>query len=213
MQIKMIKYLLYKLIVLVSKIWSYENSQTLKLRMYKIYTWWVAQNMEHIADGILFIKPIRLIGGKFIIIGANTHINKFSVITAWSTERTNYGTPVLSIGDRCNIGEYNHITCSNRIKIGNDVLTGRWVTITDNSHGDNSFSDLNKSPIQRNIVSKGCVEIGDKVWIGDKATVLPGVKIGEGSVVAANSVVTKDVPPFSVVAGNPARLVKSYAKY
>ena len=50
--------------------------------------------------------------------------------------------------------------------------------------------------------------IGDNVWIGDKATVLPGVTIGDGAVIAANAVVTKDVPAFTVVAGNPARIIK-----
>lgn len=58
------------------------------------------------------------------------------------------------------------------------------------------------------MVSKGGVHIGKNVWIGDKATILPGVSIGEGTVVAANAVVTKDVPPFCVVGGNPARVIR-----
>ena len=58
------------------------------------------------------------------------------------------------------------------------------------------------------IVSKGPVVIGDNVWIGDKVTVLPGVTIGDGAVIAANAVVTKDVPAYSVVAGNPAKIIK-----
>ncbi len=52
--------------------------------------------------------------------------------------------------------------------------------------------------------------IGDNVWIGDKATILAGVKIGECAVIAANAVVTKDIPPYSVAAGNPAKIIKTY---
>ena len=60
----------------------------------------------------------------------------------------------------------------------------------------------------RPVVSKGSVIIGNNVWIGDKATILPNVTIGDGAVIAANSVVTKDVPAYSVVAGNPAKVIK-----
>lgn len=62
------------------------------------------------------------------------------------------------------------------------------------------------------MVSKGPVIIGKNVWIGDKATILPGVTIGEGAVIAANSVVSKNVPPFSVVGGIPARIIKQNQK-
>ena len=57
-------------------------------------------------------------------------------------------------------------------------------------------------------IGKGPVIIEDNVWIGDKATILSGVKIGKGAIVAANAVVTKDVPAYSVVAGNPAKIIR-----
>jgi acetyltransferase-like isoleucine patch superfamily enzyme len=79
------------------------------------------------------------------------------------------------------------------------------VTITDNSHGRTDADSLDVPPAHRDIVSKGPVIIGKNVWIGDKATILPGVKIGDGAVIAANAVVTKDVPAKCVVAGSPAR--------
>lgn len=80
--------------------------------------------------------------------------------------------------------------------------------ITDNSHGETDYDSLKMLPIKRPITSKGPVIIGNNVWIGDKATILPGVTIGDGSVIAANAVVTKDVPPYSVVGGNPAIVLK-----
>lgn len=103
-----------------------------------------------------------------------------------------------------------HITAINRITIGNDVLTGRWVTITDNSHGDTDYSTLQMRPVSRPLISKGPVLIGNNVWIGDKVTILPGVTIGEGAVIAANAVVTKDIPAYSVAVGNPARVIKQH---
>ena len=81
------------------------------------------------------------------------------------------------------------------------------MTITDNSHGDTSIDIRSYPPISRPLVSKGKVVIGENVWIGDKATILPGVSIGDGAVIGANAVVTKDVPPYSVVVGNPAKII------
>ena len=114
----------------------------------------------------------------------------------------------MIIGDSVSIGAFNHITCTNRIVIGDGVLTGKFVTVTDNSHGNTDYDSLHIKPNDRDVVSKGPVVIGNNVWIGDKATILPGVTIGDGAIIAANAVVTKDVPAYSVAAGNPARIIK-----
>ena len=65
-------------------------------------------------------------------------------------------------------------------------------------------------PKERDIYSKGIVTIHDNVWVGDKATILPGVEIGYGAIIGANSVVTKNVPEKSIVAGNPAKIIRQY---
>ncbi len=96
------------------------------------------------------------------------------------------------------------ISSINRIEIGEWRLTGKWVTITDHSHGTTNMTDLIKRPIERPLYSKGPIRIGNNVWIGDKVTILPSVTIGDGVVVAANSVVSKDIPSYTVAAGNPA---------
>lgn len=70
------------------------------------------------------------------------------------------------------------------------------------------MSDLVYPPLLRPLYSKGQVVIGKNVWIGDKVTILPGVSIGDGSVIAANSVVTKSIPPYSIAAGIPAKIIK-----
>ncbi len=149
-------------------------------------------------------KIALLEGAQYIKIGDGTKICDGVFLTAWRIK----DVPVLEIGDNCEFGASNHITCSNNIKIGNNCLTGKWVTITDNSHGQAISEDMVKSPLVREITSKGPVIIDDNVWIGDKVTILPNVHIGRGAIIGANSVVTKDVPSYAVVAGNPAKIVK-----
>lgn len=149
----------------------------------------------------------RLIGAKYISIGVSK-IGKDVILTAYDRASGYIFTPEIIIGDNCNIGEYCHITAIHSIVIGNGVLTGRWVTITDNSHGQTTYQNLQLPPLKRQPFSKGKVIIGNNVWIGDKATILPGVTIGDGAIIGAGSVVTKDVPPFSVVVGNPAKIIK-----
>jgi acetyltransferase-like isoleucine patch superfamily enzyme len=82
------------------------------------------------------------------------------------------------------------------------------VTITDNIHGETDYATLQTPPFQRMVTSRGPVIIGDNVWVGDKATILPNVTIGNGAVIAANTVVTKDVPAYSIAVGNPARIIQ-----
>ena len=118
--------------------------------------------------------------------------------------------PEIIIGSQVNIGDYSTLSCCNKIIISDGVRLGRMVMVTANAHGHtNSIDELRVSPIDRPLVSKGPVLIEKNVWIGEKATILPGVVIGEGSIVAANAVVTHSVPAFSIAAGCPAKVVRS----
>lgn len=101
-----------------------------------------------------------------------------------------------------------HITCANKIIIGDCTLLGKYVTITDNSHGDSVKGQLDIAPIRRPLYSKGPVIIGERVWIGDKVTILPNVQIGNGTIIGSNSVVTKDIPDNCITVGSPAKIVK-----
>ena len=113
----------------------------------------------------------------------------------------------VSITDRC------IISAANRIEIGNGCLLGRDTFITDNSHGENiSINELNISPHERNIFSKVTVIIGDNVWTGKNVCIMPNVKIGNGAIIGANSVVTHNIPPYSVAVGSPAKVIKTIEK-
>lgn len=117
-------------------------------------------------------------------------------------------SPCLTIGKRCYMGEYSHITCIERVSIGDNLLTGRFVIITDNCHGNTSIpEELSQHPADRILTSRPVI-IGKNVWIGDRVAILPGVTIGDGAIIAANAVVTHDVPAGAVVAGVPAKVVK-----
>ena len=128
-----------------------------------------------------------------------------------------YGTPYspeISIGNNVSFSDFCHVAAIRSVQIGNHVLVGSRVHITDHSHGNYSNSELADSPesvpIERPLYSAGPVTIGNNVWIGDGAIILPGTTIGDGAVIAANAVVKGDIPAASIVAGVPARIVKQY---
>lgn len=157
-------------------------------------------------QGSLLAPGVNLRATTYVSVGNNSSIMSNCIIETYAIGGQK---PELEIGNHVSIGEYSHITCTNRIVIGNGVLTGRFVLITDNSHGNLTEEEADIPPLSRAIHSNGPVFIGDNVWIGDKATILPNVTIGKGSIIAANAVVTKDVPEYSVVAGVPARIIKT----
>lgn len=152
---------------------------------------------------LLAVKPITIVRGNHITMGENVLIGQHSVLSVWTSEGC------ISIADSVIIGSFAHITAINCIQIKKGALLGKYVTITDNSHGEVSDKELDTFPIKRKLVSKGAVVIGENVWIGDKVTILPNVTIGDYSIIGANSVITKSIPPYSVVCGNPARIIKN----
>ena len=119
---------------------------------------------------------------------------------------------LLEIGENVQINDNVHITASQSIKIGNNVLIASKVYISDCSHGNytgENQSDYNEIPSERKIISSPVI-IEDNVWLGDGVCVLPGVKIGFGAIVGANSVVTKDISPKTISVGIPAKVIKVY---
>ncbi|MCH5216316.1 MAG: acyltransferase [Muribaculaceae bacterium] len=175
-----------------------------------LYTGWYSRYFAAFGQDSRIASCASLIKGmEYITIGEHTYISKGVQLTAWDNYRGQLLNPEIRIGDGCSIGEDNHITAIDKIIIGNHVLTGKKVLITDNAHGISSKNLLDIPPSERQLSSKGAVIIEDNVWIGEKASILPGVHIGKGCIIGANAVVTRDIPPYSVVGGNPARIIKS----
>lgn len=169
-----------------------------------IYSAWLRREFRQ-AKGVSFMPGLQLTGARFISIGEGTGFGRNGVLQAWQERMGHSFSAEIKIGRNCWIGDCFNISAINSITIADNVLTGRYVTILDNSHGDSSIESMLQPPMQREITSKGPVVIGRDVWIGDKATILSGVTIGQGAIIAANAVVTHNVEPYTCVVGSPAK--------
>ena len=127
-------------------------------------------------------------------------LGDYSVVESFACINNAVGDVV--IGDHTRIGLHN--TIIGPVEIGNHVNLAQGITVTALNH---NFSDTSKR-IDEQGVSTNPVTIEDDVWVGANAVILPGVTIGEHCVIAAGAVVTKDVPPHSLVAGVPAKVIK-----
>lgn len=120
---------------------------------------------------------------------------------------------VLQFGKNVQINDYVHISAMESVIIGNNVLMASKIYISDCSHGsylgNKNDSDPNTIPADRPLFSKP-VLIKDNVWLGEFVSVLPGVIIGKGTIVGANSVVSKSLPDYVIAVGSPAKPIKKY---
>ena len=169
---------------------------------YRIYSGYHSNLFGNFGVNTLLAPANFLKGLEYIYVGDNVILAKGMILTAWDF----VNKPQINIGDGTRFGENVHITCINSINIGKNVLTGRNVLITDNSHGNSAHMRQGIPPIDRPMCSKGGVTIGDNVWIGDNVSILPGVHVGDNSIIGANTVVSKSVPPNSVVVGSSMRV-------
>lgn len=213
----MIKIIILLFSILQRIIYSYGFLCKLKRKSDQIRSLWLHPLFKDCHYTVLFGRIGCLVGAKNISISSHSCFADYFYLEARSdykfakarnsTPPPPYN-PQIIIGADCWFGAYNHVTCINKIRIGDGLLTGKWVTISDNNHGDSTLQSLMTKPIERELKSSGPITIGKNVWIGEKATILGNVNIGDCSIIAANSVVTKDVPPYSVVAGIPAKIIK-----
>lgn len=152
-------------------------------------------------------KPTTIFNEQYISIGDDVLIGPGVALSAGMVPGQEcLVTPVVTIGDRCLIGRGSGIVGHFSISIGNDVWTGHHVYITDQNHG---YEDIT-IPISKQSQPERAVSIGDGSWLGHGSVVLPGVTIGRHVVIGANSVVTRDIPDFSVAVGVPAKVIRRF---
>jgi acetyltransferase-like isoleucine patch superfamily enzyme len=197
---------------IIGRILSYLFPQTFQtyLEAFKAYVY-TGKQKRHFAkfgNNSLLSDSVRITNPQYISIGSDCEFFRGVKITATDSYFGNHYNPTLHIGDNCQFGEGSHITAINSIRIGNGLLTGSNVLITDNAHGASDSNLLETHPLLRPLFSKGEVIIGNNVWIGNNVCILPGVTIGDGVIIAANSVITKNIPSYAVAAGIPAVVVK-----
>lgn len=165
------------------------------------FFWFKLRNRHVITTGFVFLgRRVEVWARKGygqLILGRWVHVG--------DENRLRCHEGVLTIGDKSVFGRDNTINCYLDIEIGPGTIVADWVYICDFDH---VTDDINL-PIKDQGIVKSPVRVGADVWIGAKATVLRGTNIGHGSVVAAHAVVREDCPPFSILGGVPARVLKN----
>ncbi len=170
-------------------------------------------------------KNVTILSKRLLTVGQGTSIGSFSHIDALSLDGIKLGQN-CSIGDYCRmeasgtitdigkgieigsntgIGSYSFIGGAGGVKIGSDVIMGQWVSF----HPENHNFDRLDAPIRLQGVNRKGIIVEDDCWIGAKVTFLDGAHIGHGSVIAAGALVRGYIPPYSIAAGVPARVIRT----
>jgi lipopolysaccharide O-acetyltransferase len=151
--------------------------------------------------------PIDIRGAKKVKFGSGLTTGKYCRIEALGDK------DCLELGKNIEINDFVHITSLQKVYIGDNVLIASKVYISDVSHGNYSGDETQDNPDsipnKRALYAKS-VTINSNSWIGESVSVLPGVEIGKGCIIGANSVVTKSIPAYSIAVGNPAKVIKSF---
>ena len=148
--------------------------------------------------------PAWIKGHQSIHVGENVHIWRMSRMTAITPHPSRR---IITIDDGSIIHPSVHISAVKSVHVAKNVLIAANCYITDHDH---MWQDIANPPIRNGHVIARPTRICDEVWLGEKVMVLKGVTIGRNSIIGSGSVVTKDVPPFSMAVGNPARVIRTY---
>ena len=160
-------------------------------------------------ENSFFGKVNQIIGGGYIKIGDNSSLGHSMWLGAYDSYNYQKFHPHIIIGNNVRIGNYACITAINEITIENGCLISEYVYISDHYHGFDPA--LNLEPAKQPLFSKGKVIIGQNTFIGYRATILSGVTIGKNCVIGAHSVVNKSFQDYSMIAGIPAKIIKTYS--
>lgn len=158
-----------------------------------------------VGSGLNLMKhsTINALSYNGVEIGNNFTLGKYAIIECTGVLR-NVGSS-LKIGDNVGVNHYCFIGVRGDIEIGNNVIFGPRVNIFSENH---NYKDLN-IPIKNQGVTKDKTKIGNDVWIGANVSIMSGVTIGDGCIIAAGAVVTKDIPSYSIIGGVPAKIIKN----
>lgn len=144
---------------------------------------------------------------EYLIMGNNVRIGNDLRLSFYDSFNNQILKPSIIFGDRVYIGNHFTVLCADDIVVEDDVLIASYVMITSENHG---ISPEDKLSYGKQSLNTRPVRICKGVWIGEKVSILPGVTIGEKSIIGTGSVVTKDIPAYSIAVGAPAKVIKIY---
>jgi acetyltransferase-like isoleucine patch superfamily enzyme len=175
-------------------------------------SWLVGRRLG--APGLKLEADAKIEGLDHITIGRNFQAGRSLWLEAVTTHGGRSYQPRLVIGDDVAVNDRVHIAATTSVTIGDHVLMASRVYVSDHHHGvyhGAAQSDPDEPPTLRPLTTGKPVVIEENVFIGEGVAVLAGVTIGRGSLIGANAVVTRDVPPYSMAVGAPARVVKAWS--
>jgi acetyltransferase-like isoleucine patch superfamily enzyme len=165
------------------------------------------RGFQSFGKGSVIKFPYKCWSRNAISIGKNVFIAENSFFAVSTHHKGQQYLPKVTIGNNVCIGSNLMLASIDRVNIGDNVLISDRVFISDHIHG---YEDISIPPIDQPLIKKGSVTIKEDSFIGINAVIMPGVTIGKHSVVGASSVVIHDVPEYTVVSGNPAKIIKKY---
>jgi acetyltransferase-like isoleucine patch superfamily enzyme len=172
----------------------------------KLFTVFIRRQFGFCGKGVVVEPPFKYKNLQYIWVGDSVMIKHYSWIHAIGNIEQITG-PVITLKANCHIGMGVTIAAVRSVVLEENVLIARNVYISDHGH---SFEDINTPIMDQGIRNISPVTVGKNSWIGQNACVMPGVTIGRHCVIGANSVVTRDLPDYSVAVGSPARVIKRY---
>lgn len=173
-----------------------------------VFNSYIKPLFRYCGEGLSISPSLVYMGLNNVSVGNNFRAGERLKLRTFDCWGNTTFIPSITIGDNVNIETDCHISAINSVIIGNNVLIASFVYISDHSHGNVNDDWEGRAPLEQSLYSKGPVIIEDNVWLGEKVTVLPGVHIGRGAIIGANSVVTKDIPAYAVAVGSPAKVIK-----
>jgi acetyltransferase-like isoleucine patch superfamily enzyme len=197
------------LLQFISIVFGYSFFSNFRRMKNKLVTFSILRKLSKHGDQASFEYPLKIKGFSCICIGNNFKAGSCLRMDAIEKYGNQLFTPKIVIGDHVTINPNGHLAAIGNLYIGNNVLMASNVFISDHTHGTISFSEMRLPPSARALVTKGPIVIEDDVWIGEGVCILGNVTVGKGSIIGAHAVVVKDIPPYSVAAGVPAKVIKT----
>ena len=175
-----------------------------------LYSAYIRHQFRQCGELKLGSTQLHLFGLRYMEFGdqVEMHFNARVQCIDYFQPTDQHFKPRLILHDHVVVQAMCHIGCIDRVEIGEWSTMGARCYITDHTHGGTSREELLLPPRKRPLVSRGPVKIGKYVHLGEGVCVMPGVTIGDYSVIGAGAVVTRDIPPFSVAVGSPAKVSK-----